>query len=87
MAKGLFGGRIVGWRYLGRVPSYMAIAYEMDYRGAYVMYPKPLHIVVRYWRRFYWGFLGSCYWAGLIDTKIGEEFRWSDFWRIRVNRR
>lgn len=49
-----------------------------------VYYPIPLNLIVRYWRKFYWGFLRFFYHIGLIDTKLGNEFRWNDFFRIRM---
>ena len=85
LAKGLFGGKMVSERILGKVgaPSYLVTAYSRCDMNAFVMYPKPLHLVVRYGRIFYWRFLRVFYWMGLVDTSIGEAFSWRDFYRIK----
>lgn len=92
LAKGWFGGRLVSGRVLHLmegVPSYFGIAYWEYRMDACIMYPRPLHLVVRYVKKlnyWYWGFLRLCYWVGVIDDEEGVMFRWSDFWRVRQKR-
>ena len=87
LAKGLWGGKLVSEEMLEGigVPSYLGVAYERLEMAAVVMYPKPLHLVARLIRNYYWGFLRIFYWVGFIDTGVGEAFRWADFFRIKVH--
>lgn len=88
MGKDRWGGRMVGRNIIKqgfKVPSYLGIAYEAFEMDAVVMYPKPLHLIVRYWRKFRWGFLKFSYRIGLIDTGEYEAFSWSDFYRIKTH--
>lgn len=87
-ATGWWGGKLVSDKVLTRirVSSYLGIAYRSWAWDALVMYPKPLHLVARLIRNCYWGFLGFFWRIGLIDTRVGEEFRWDDFFRIRISR-
>ena len=58
-----------------------------DYlRDKEIYHPLPINYIVRYWRKIRWRFLRSFRWLGLIDTPINQVFRWSDFYRIRVNK-
>lgn len=72
--------------YSGRasIPRHYGYSYSEFCRDAEIYYPLPINYIVRYWRRAYWTFLSSFYWIGLIDTKVNEEFRWADFFRIKT---
>ncbi len=60
LAKGILGGRLVGREFerAGLVPSYLGKAYFRFDMAASVMYPKPLHLIVRllHWLN-YWTYL------------------------------
>ncbi len=88
LAIGLWGGRLVSWSVIdnGGVPLNMGIAYEHSCMSACLMFPKPLHLIVRFfnWLKIQgWKIMSAFYWVGLIDIGIRECFRWSDFYRIK----
>jgi len=77
---------IVDWHKRTRttIPKGYGFAYAEYIRDCGIYYPIPINYIIRYWRKCYWRFLTAFYWVGLIDTKASEEFRWTDFFRIKV---
>lgn len=67
------------------LPKNYGYSYSDFFRDYCIFYPIPINYIVRYWRRCYWGFLRFFYWLGLIDRGVAEEFRWADFFRIKVH--
>ena len=76
----------ISYRYFtkrGSPPRGYRFSYS-DYMRAFdIFYPIPFNLVVRYWRKLYWGFIRDAYRVGLVDTKMECEFRWDDFFRIK----
>lgn len=64
-------------------PWWYGFSHSDFVRAFDIFYPIPINLIVRYWLKAYWGFLGVVYWVGLIDVGEAEAFYWYSFYRIK----